>query len=175
MRPSASKSSCMQDTLCLTAQTTNRLVARRARRSGGWRACAGWVPTWTAMPTSVTAQTSRSTPTTITAGAPRRSRRRPTRDSAHGDDAARKPWQSLSMSSATVYWRPGCPFCLKLRLGLRLTRTPHQLVNVREDPEASAFVKRHNGGNEVVPTVAVGDRVLNNPSVREIQRALADL
>ena len=51
--------------------------------------------------------------------------------------------------------------------------TPHQLVNVREDPEASAFVKRHNGGDEVVPTVAVGDRVLNNPSVREIQRALA--
>ena len=79
------------------------------------------------------------------------------------------------MISATVYWRPGCPFCLKLRLGLRLTRTPHQLVNVREDPEASAFVKRHNGGDEVVPTVAVGDRVLNNPSVREIQRALAGL
>ena len=84
------------------------------------------------------------------------------RDSARGDDAARKPWQSLSMNSATVYWRHGCPFCLKLRLGLRLTRTPHQLVNVREDPEASAFVKRHNGGDEVVPTVAVGDRVLNN-------------
>ena len=114
-------------------------------------------------------------PTTITAGASRRSRRRPTRDSARGDDAARKPWQSRAMSSATVYWRPGCPFCLKLRLGLRLTRTPHQLVDVREDPEASAFVKRHNGGDEVVPTVAVGDRVLNNPSVREIQRALAGL
>ena len=92
-----------------------------------------------------------------------------------GDDAARRRWQSPGMSTATVYWRPGCPFCLKLRLGLRLTRTPHQLVNVREDPEASAFVKRHNGGDELVPTVAVGDRILTNPSVRQVQRALAGL
>jgi glutaredoxin len=77
------------------------------------------------------------------------------------------------MGTATVYWRPGCPFCVRLRLGLRLTRTPHQLVNVRDDPEASAFVKRHNGGDELVPTVAVGDLVMSNPSVREVQRALA--
>ena len=95
----------------------------------------------------------------------------------NGDDAdaARRPWQSPSMGTATVYWRPGCPFCLKLRLGLRLTRTPHQLVNVREDPAASAFVKRHNGGDELIPTVAVGDRILTNPSVRQVQRALAGL
>ena len=77
------------------------------------------------------------------------------------------------MGTATVYWRPGCPFCVRLRLGLRLTRTPHQLVNVRDDPEASAFVKRHNGGDELVPTVAVGDLVMSNPSVRQVQRALA--
>lgn len=77
------------------------------------------------------------------------------------------------MTRATVYWRPGCPFCLALRLGLRLTRTPHELVNVQEDPAASAFVRQHNGGDELVPTVAVGDRVLSNPSVREVQRALA--
>lgn len=77
------------------------------------------------------------------------------------------------MSGATVYWRPGCPFCVKLRLGLRLTRTPHELVNVWEDEAASAFVKQHNGGNELVPTVAVGDRVLSNPSVRQVQQALA--
>jgi mycoredoxin len=79
------------------------------------------------------------------------------------------------MSGATVYWRPGCPSCFRLRVGLRLSRTPHSLVNVHEDPEASAFVRRHNGGDELVPTVAVGDRVLSNPRVREVQRALADL
>jgi hypothetical protein len=62
---------------------------------------------------------------------------------------------------------------MTLRLGLRLTRTPHVLVNVQDDPDASAFVKRHNGGNELVPTVAVGDRVLSNPSVREVRQALS--
>lgn len=77
------------------------------------------------------------------------------------------------MSGAVVYWRPGCPFCLRLRVGLRLTRTPHRLVNVHEDPEASAFVRAHNGGDELVPTVAVGDRVLSNPSVGQVRRALA--
>ncbi len=77
------------------------------------------------------------------------------------------------MSTATVYWRPGCPYCAKLRVGLRLTRTPHTLVNVWEDAAASTFVKEHNGGDELVPTVAVGERVLSNPSVREVQRALA--
>ena len=77
------------------------------------------------------------------------------------------------MSRATVYWRPGCPFCIKLLLGLRLTRTPYRLINVREDPEASAFVRNHNGGDELVPTVAVGGRVFSKPSVREVQLALA--
>jgi glutaredoxin len=45
---------------------------------------------------------------------------------------------------AIVYWRPGCPFCVKLRLGLRLTRTPHRLVNIHEDAAAAAVVREHN-------------------------------
>ncbi len=77
------------------------------------------------------------------------------------------------MSTVTVYWRPGCPYCVRLRLGLRLTRTPHELVNVWDDAEASAFVKRHNDGNELVPTVAVGEQVLSNPGLRQVRRALA--
>ena len=46
------------------------------------------------------------------------------------------------MREATVYWRPGCPYCVRLRLGLRLTRTPHRLVNIFQDPAAAAFVPR---------------------------------
>jgi mycoredoxin len=76
------------------------------------------------------------------------------------------------MSAVTVYWRPGCPFCLRLRWGLRLTRTPHDLVNIYEDPAAAAFVREHNNGDELVPTVQVGDRVLSNPSVRAVRSAL---
>jgi glutaredoxin-like protein len=77
------------------------------------------------------------------------------------------------MSTATVYWRPGCPYCVRLKAGLRLTGTPHRLVDIHEDAEAAAFVRLHNGGDELVPTVAVGDLVLSNPGVRQVRKALA--
>ena len=77
------------------------------------------------------------------------------------------------MREAIVYWRPGCPFCTALRVGLRLTRTPHRLVDVREHESAAALVRAHNGGDELVPTVDVGGRMLSNPSVRAVRRALA--
>lgn len=77
------------------------------------------------------------------------------------------------MYDAIVYWRPGCPFCVKLKLGLRLTRTPHRLVNIHEDADAAAVVRAHNGGDELVPTVDVGGRFLSNPSVSAVRAALA--
>ena len=77
------------------------------------------------------------------------------------------------MREAIVYWRPGCPFCSKLRLGLRLTRTPHRLVDISTDPAAAAVVREHNGGDELVPTVEVGGRFLSNPSVSAVRAALA--
>ena len=70
-----------------------------------------------------------------------------------------------------VYWRPGCPYCLKLRAKLTLTRTPHRLVNIWEDVSAARTVREVNGGNERVPTVQVGDRFLSNPTVRQIWQA----
>ena len=76
------------------------------------------------------------------------------------------------MREAIVYWRPGCPFCVTLRAGLRLSRTPHRLVDIHRDPAAAAFVRSHNDGNELVPTVDVGGRVLSNPSLRSVRAAL---
>ena len=45
--------------------------------------------------------------------------------------------REVPVREAIVYWRPGCPFCVRLRLGLRLTRTPHRLVGIHEDPAAA--------------------------------------
>jgi mycoredoxin len=67
--------------------------------------------------------------------------------------------------------RPGCSYCLKLRAKLTLTRTPHRLVNIWEDVSAARTVREVNGGNELVPTVQVGDRFLSNPTVRQIRQA----
>jgi mycoredoxin len=75
---------------------------------------------------------------------------------------------------ATVYWRPGCPSCTLLHGGLSLTRTPHRLVDIHQDPAAAEIVREHNNGDELVPTVDVGGRLLSNPSVRAVRRALSD-
>ena len=78
------------------------------------------------------------------------------------------------MPIVTVYWRPGCPFCRSLRRGLKQTGLPTQEVNIWSDPEAAAFVRTHAGGNETVPTVAIGQSVLVNPSARQVVSLAAD-
>lgn len=75
--------------------------------------------------------------------------------------------------TVTVYWRPGCAFCIKLRTQLRLARIPYRKVNIWRDPEAAAFVRSVADGNETVPTVVVGDHpAMVNPSLRRIRGAL---
>ena len=74
----------------------------------------------------------------------------------------------------TVYWRPGCPFCLSLRAGLRRSRTPYRAVNIWSDPEAAAFVRSVANGNETVPTVTVGDTFLVNPSAGQVRQLAVD-
>lgn len=67
-----------------------------------------------------------------------------------------------------VYWRPGCPYCMKLRLRLRFTRLRYTEVNIWADPEAAAFVRSVAGGSETVPTVIVAGKAMVNPSKRQV-------
>ncbi len=72
-----------------------------------------------------------------------------------------------------VYTRPGCPFSAKLRAKLARARIPYTKVDIWQDPEAAALVRSVNDGNELVPTVRVGDVFLSNPSLRDVKAALA--
>jgi glutaredoxin len=72
----------------------------------------------------------------------------------------------------TLYWRPGCPYCMKLKARLRLGRVPFDGVNIWADPGAAGVVRAANNGDELVPTVRVGDRYLSNPTYREVRAAL---
>lgn len=72
-----------------------------------------------------------------------------------------------------VYWRPMCPYCMKLRLRLRLTRLRYTEVNIWRDPEAAAFVRSVADGNETVPTVTVAGRAMVNPSKKQLMKAVA--
>lgn len=71
-------------------------------------------------------------------------------------------------SQIVVYWRPGCPFCRRLRSQLRRHLVEHRLVNIWEDRAAAQFVRSVANGNETVPTVTVAGVPLVNPSVQDV-------
>lgn len=73
----------------------------------------------------------------------------------------------------TVYWRPGCPFCMVLTQRLKSAGLEVDWVNIWEDEEGAAFVRSANNGNETVPTVTVGETTMTNPSLGQIQDVLA--
>ncbi len=75
-------------------------------------------------------------------------------------------------SIVTVYWRPGCPFCVRLRHGLARAGITTTDVNIWDDPSAAAFVRSVANGNETVPTVTVGTTSFVNPSVRQVMAAV---
>jgi len=54
----------------------------------------------------------------------------------------------------TVYWRPGCMFCDRLRISVRSRRGV-------------------NGGNETVPTVVIDGTAHTNPAPAVVKAALA--
>ena len=72
------------------------------------------------------------------------------------------------------YWRPGCGFCMMLDRRLTGLGVPLVKHDIWADPDAADFVRRHAGGNETVPTVAVGPRVFVNPSADEVLAAMAE-
>ncbi|MCV7151068.1 glutaredoxin domain-containing protein [Mycolicibacterium pyrenivorans] len=72
-----------------------------------------------------------------------------------------------------VLWRPGCPFCSRLRRGLRRRGIATTEINIWDDPGAAERVRAVTGGDETVPTVFVGTTALVNPSVRDVVNAVA--
>jgi len=68
----------------------------------------------------------------------------------------------------TVYWRPGCGFCMALERQLADSDLTIQYRNIWEDQDAAEFVRSHANGNEVVPTVQVGEMVMVNPTAGDV-------
>ena len=83
--------------------------------------------------------------------------------------------QVVPKNTVTVYWRPGCPYCSKLRRELRLIGLVTSEVNIWANPLAAAIVRSFAGGNETVPTVVVGGQGLVNPSPLSVVNAVRAL
>ncbi|MEU3315386.1 glutaredoxin domain-containing protein [Streptomyces sp. NPDC006662] len=71
-----------------------------------------------------------------------------------------------------VFWRPGCTFCIRLRI--RLGRDARQLhwVNIWRDPVGAAAVRAANDGNETVPTLVIAGRPHTNPDPEWVRAQL---
>ncbi|TDT40646.1 glutaredoxin [Streptomyces sp. BK208] len=62
-----------------------------------------------------------------------------------------------------VFWRPGCTYCMRLRI--RLGRKARRLywVDIWRDEAGAELVREANDGNETVPTLFVAGRPYTNP------------
>ncbi len=68
-----------------------------------------------------------------------------------------------------VYRRDHCSYCWALERALRGAGVDYDRRDIHADPDAAAFVRSVNDGNETVPTVVMpnGD-VRTNPKPREL-------
>ncbi|MEV5960199.1 glutaredoxin domain-containing protein [Kribbella sp. NPDC051952] len=71
-----------------------------------------------------------------------------------------------------VYWRPGCPYCLRLRFTTFGLAGRASWVNIWRDPEGAAAVRAIAQGNETVPTVVAGGDSRVNPDPRWVRERL---
>jgi glutaredoxin len=78
--------------------------------------------------------------------------------------------RSAQDGRAIIYWRPSCPFCVRLRFAL-LGRRAHW-VDIWRDPQAAAAVRAAADGNETVPTVLLAGIAHVNPDPLWLRRML---
>ena len=78
-------------------------------------------------------------------------------------------------STVTVFWRPGCRYCWRLRRKLKRYGVQVDEVNIWEDPAGAAFVRSVAGGDETVPTVRIGMQSFVNPSPRRVLEMLREI
>lgn len=71
-----------------------------------------------------------------------------------------------------IYWRPGCVYCIRLRGALGRQGKRATWVSIWADPDAAAFVRSVNEGNETVPTVVIDGEPHTNPDPELVRAAL---
>jgi glutaredoxin len=80
--------------------------------------------------------------------------------------------EAVTGGRPVVYWRPGCPYCLRLRARLGPEAARLQWVDIWKDPEGAAIVRGFAEGNETVPTVVIGGEGFVNPDPQWLRERL---
>ncbi|MGQ5639409.1 MULTISPECIES: glutaredoxin domain-containing protein [unclassified Streptomyces] len=72
-----------------------------------------------------------------------------------------------------VFWRPGCTYCIRLRIRLGRSAGRMHWVDIWRDPAGAAAVRTANDGNETVPTVILAGRPHTNPDPAWLREQLS--
>ncbi|GIF03584.1 glutaredoxin domain-containing protein [Actinoplanes siamensis] len=80
--------------------------------------------------------------------------------------------EAATAGRPVVYWRPGCPYCLRLRARLGPDAARLEWVDIWKDPEGAAVVRGFADGNETVPTVVFGGEGFVNPDPQFVRDRL---
>ncbi|RKN77647.1 hypothetical protein D7231_02795 [Streptomyces klenkii] len=72
-----------------------------------------------------------------------------------------------------VFWRPGCKYCIRLRIRLGHGARRLHWVDIWRDPAGAAAVQAANDGNETVPTVVVAGRPHTNPDPEWVRQQVS--
>ncbi|MFF7769398.1 glutaredoxin domain-containing protein [Streptomyces massasporeus] len=80
--------------------------------------------------------------------------------------------RSAADGRPVVYWRPGCQYCLRLRVRLGQDARRVHWVDIWRDPAGAAVVRAANQGDETVPTVVVAGRAHTNPEPAWVREQL---
>jgi len=75
------------------------------------------------------------------------------------------------VAGVKIYWRPMCGYCETLKGELNARGVEYDTIDIWEDRSQAEVVRSVTGGDEIVPTVQVGDLFLVNPSAEEVLEA----
>lgn len=87
--------------------------------------------------------------------------------------AAEAQRRSAADGAPVIYWRPGCQYCMRLRLRLGTAARRAHWVDIWRDPDGAAAVRAITGGDETVPTVVLGGEPHVNPDPGWLRGQLA--
>ncbi len=73
-----------------------------------------------------------------------------------------------------VYGTDWCGDTQRTLTHLQELGVAHKYINVEQDEQAAAWVKEHNDGKELKPTLDIAGQVLSVPTNRELESALRE-
>jgi mycoredoxin len=84
-----------------------------------------------------------------------------------------RPRSSATRTPLVIYGRRGCALSQMIRRYLDRMGIPYEYIDLDLHPEAQSQLAWLTGGRVHSPTVAIGGHVLVQPTIGELQRALA--